>query len=697
MRKLILIIVSLILSELLFSQKVSVQVIRENISAARTWQILDENYNIAFQGMEIFREDTITFSLESNKRYFFYCTISSSPEDSVHLYTVILDKEPLLLISSGNGSGDHFFPFFTGVRSDEVKITGGTDALISEFPWQIYLTADIYSCGGSIISNQWIVTAAHCVLSDAGTVIPSSKIAVKAGANNPFGSSEGTVYQAAQVIVHENYNHSTNANDIALIRLTSSIDIPQAKPIRFVTQEDVSFGATDPGVLTWVTGWGLTTVNPKVFPTKLQKVQLPIISIAQASTVWQSIPSTDLMAGYKNGNKDACSGDSGGPLVVPVVDEYRLAGIVSWGSPQCNTYGAYTEISQFESWIRQHTGIQALRKPPVPAGDTLICQGQATERFSVGSTAGISGFEWRLLPSSAGSVSGTATSATVVWNTSFTGLTTLAYRFTINGENSDWSRLRIRVEKNTRLLRQSADTTLCEGQPITLFTSAAGYKLNYKWFFNDNPIITGPDSSLFYNSAAPGNSGLYRVEISGLCGTVRTGSINLTVLPLTRISSVTPDLSIPFGSNYTLEVQAGGHNLTYQWQKDSTLVSNSNQPSLAVENATAADIGNYRVTVSGTCGTKKSDFVYLFVEGKSSTGGPEVFLWPSVVTSTFNIAISGDASYSLNIYNTRGQLVAKYTGLQFQNMINISNLAGGTYIVVVYNSQFTKKLKLIKV
>jgi hypothetical protein len=446
-----------------------------------------------------------------------------------------------------------------------------------------------------------------------------------------------------------------------------------------------------------VTGWGLTTVNPKVFPTKLQKVQLPIISIAQASTVWQSIPSTDLMAGYKNGNKDACSGDSGGPLVVPVVDEYRLAGIVSWGSPQCNTYGAYTEISQFESWIRQHTGIQALRKPPVPAGDTLICQGQATERFSVGSTAGISGFEWRLLPSSAGSVSGTATSATVVWNTSFTGLTTLAYRFTINGENSDWSRLRIRVEKNTRLLRQSADTTLCEGQPITLFTSAAGYKLNYKWFFNDNPIITGPDSSLFYNSAAPGNSGLYRVEISGLCGTVRTGSINLTVLPLTRISSVTPDLSIPFGSNYTLEVQAGGHNLTYQWQKDSTLVSNSNQPSLAVENATAADIGNYRVTVSGTCGTKKSDFVYLFVEGKSSTGGPEVFLWPSVVTSTFNIAISGDASYSLNIYNTRGQLVAKYTGLQFQNIINISNLAGGTYIVVVYNSQFTKKLKLIKV
>jgi hypothetical protein len=168
------------------------------------------------------------------------------------------------------------------------------------------------------------------------------------------------------------------------------------------------------------------------------------------------------------------------------------------------------------------------------------------------------------------------------------------------------------------------------------------------------------------------------------------------VLPLTSITSVSPDLIIPFGSNYTLVVQAGGHNLTYQWQKDSILISNSNQPSLPIENANAADIGNYSVTVSGTCGTEKSDNVYLFVEGKPSTGGPEVFLWPSVVTSTFNIALSGDAVYSLNIHNTRGQLVAKYSGLQYQNTINISSLAGGTYIVVVYNSQFSKTLKLIK-
>ena len=110
-------------------------------------------------------------------------------------------------------------------------------------------------------------------------------------------------------------------------------------------------GAIVPGVMSWVTGYGLTMISPPTVPTQLQKVQLPIVSNATASVVWPDIASTDLMAGYRNGNKDACSGDSGGPLVVPVDGEYKLAGMVSWGSSKCNTYGAYTRVSDFESWI----------------------------------------------------------------------------------------------------------------------------------------------------------------------------------------------------------------------------------------------------------------------------------------------------------------------------------------------------------
>jgi hypothetical protein len=143
-------------------------------------------------------------------------------------------------------------------------------------------------------------------------------------------------------------------------------------------------------------------------------------------------------------------------------------------------------------------------------------------------------------------------------------------------------------------------------------------------------------------------------------------------------------------------VEAGGHNLTYQWQKDSVLISSAVDSILVISNANAADIGNYLVTVSGTCGVEKSDSIYVFVEGDPKTGAPEVLLWPSVTSSTFNIAVRGDDSYNVNIYNSRGQLVKTFKGLRYNNELDISDLAGGLYIVNVYNSRFRKSLKVIR-
>ncbi len=695
MKKLVFFAAFILLAYPLFSQKVPVYVVI-NRNASPEWQILDENMSIVFQSNSFFTGDTISFSLEANKRYFFYYTVTPVKEDTVNLYCLVLDKEPLILVRSDDSAGDHIIQFFTGTRSFETKITGGTDALISEFPWQVYITAGEFTCGGSIISPEWIITAAHCVRNDAGVIIPAAQIRVKAGANNPYNNAEGAVYQAAQVISHENYNDETLENDIALIKVSNPINISQSRPVVMVTQEDISFGATDPGVMTWVTGWGLTSVSPEVFPTRLQKVQLPIVTNSQASTVWRSIPSTVLMAGFRNGNKDACSGDSGGPLVVPVLGEYRLAGLVSWGSSECNTYGAYTRISLFESWIRRHTGISALQKPPVPSGDTIICQGQLSENYTVAAVPGISGSEWKLLPEAAGTITGNATTAGVLWNPSFTGKATLTYRVISNGVYSDWSRLEINVVKNTRFIRQSADTALCTGRPVTITIVAEGYNLVYRWYRNGVLFNTGTSGSMTFTSTRPEDSGLYQVEISGACGSTRSGLISLTIYPLTNILSVSPDVTVPFGNNTTLEVEAAGHNLTYQWEKDSVSIAGLTDSVFIIEDANAPDIGLYRVTVKGTCGTETSDDVYLFVEGAPQAGGPDVFLWPSVVSSTFNIAVSGDEIYYVNIYNMYGQLVASFRGLTYQNTLDISGLAGGTYYVTVYNSKFRKTLRIIK-
>lgn len=693
MKRQVFIFTFIFLSVLAFSQKVPVQVIRMDEAADRTWQILDENYGIVFSGSEYFSSDTITFPLEINKKYIFFCSIYSSAETR-DLYRIVLDNEPIILIRSDSGAGDHFFPFFTGVRKPDVKITGGTDALISEFPWQVYITADDISCGGSIISNEWILTAAHCVRDDAGNTIVLAEILVKAGATNPYNEAEGRVYGVSQVIVNENYNDETLANDIALIRLSTPIDIPQARPVQLLTDEDISFGAIDPGVMTWVTGWGLTSLSPNVFPNRLQKVQLPIITREQAATVWRSIPQSVIMAGYRNGNKDACSGDSGGPMTVPVLGGYKLAGLVSWGSNQCNTYGAYTNISLFRNWIRDKTGIQPLFKPPSPVGDTLICQGRTSSRYTVASVSGADSYEWSLLPATAGSVTGTSTSATIAWNISYTGTADLIYRVVIDGETSDWSRLELRVVQNTRPIRQSADTTICEAQPVTLRIDAEGYKLTYNWFRNGTLFRTGTDNTFTISSARPVDSGVYTVAITGQCGSAQAGPINLVVYRLTEITSIPAETNIPFGSDYPIEVEAEGHNLTYQWQKDSILISGATDSIYMISSANATDIGNYAVTVSGTCGVEKSNNVYLFVQPEA--GRPDVFLWPTVVSSTFNIAVSGDEPYNVNIYNSRGQLVRAYAGLRYQNTLDITPLAGGIYYAVVFNSEFRNTLKLIK-
>jgi hypothetical protein len=679
-----------------FAQKVTIQVVRTKNSGIAGWQIIDSQNNIIFSGSEGIKDDSVTFSLVANTYYFLKISISEISNPDAKLFSLSLNGEPVLYIKSDVGKGDHLFPFFTGVREVNAKIIGGVNAVISDFPWQIYYIAGNFRCGGSIIGGTWVVTAAHCTKNSTGGAIVASDMFVKVGVNNPANPAEGITYAVREAIVHEGFDNQTLLNDIALLRLKDTIHFANALPIKLVTTDDVVEGAIIPGVMSWVTGWGYTHINPNVIPNALQKVQLPIVSNAQASSVWNSIPATDLMAGYLNGNKDACNGDSGGPLVVPVLGEYKLAGIVSWGSSNCNTYGAYTRVSDFETWIRTKTGIARDFKPPPPEGEALICQGTESSQYSVQPVTGATIYEWKLIPATAGVISGNSGNASVLWNISYVGPVTIALRVTINNKVSDWSRFDGNVVFSTKLIKQSRDTTICADQMVILSVSAEGYNLSYKWFKNGVLVQSGLSSAYVISNSTTDNSGDYKCEISGFCGVIVSNIMKLTVHPVTKITHVSPLVEVPFGNDITLEVNSEGHDLVYEWQKDGSVISNSNTPQLFLPTLNATDIGIYKVTVAGTCGTEISDTIYLYVKRANFTTEPEVFLWPSVTDTEFKVALSNDKYYNIRIYNAMGRKIRELINCQYETSINISNIAHGIYIVEVYNNSFRKSIKVIR-
>lgn len=695
MTKIFIPILVLFVSLPLAAQKVPVQVAKTKTASGSEWQILDAESLPVIAGNEFPGEDSVAFALDVNKRYYIEVSIAAAYKPDVILFHLYINSEPVLLISD-LPPGDHFFTFFTGVRQRQAKITGGTNTSIAEFPWQVFFESGSYTCGGSIISGDWIITAAHCTEDDFGNLIPASQMDIIVGADDPRSGLEGKKYFVSRVIRHEQYDPSTLNNDIALLQLTQAINYPNATPIRLVSKIDSAAGATDPGVMSWISGYGLTMVSTQTIPAVLQKVQLPLITNAQASTVWTDIPATDIMAGFKDGNKDACNGDSGGPLVVPVDSVFKLAGLVSWGSSDCNTYGAYTRISLFESWINSKTGIEISYVPPVPAGDSIVCKGVTTSTYNVGSIADATDYQWQLLPAAAGTVLGNSGQATVTWDQGYTGAATVRLRVTKFNIVSYWSALTVHIAEYNSLISGSNDTTLCAGQPVTLKVESKGYNLNYAWLKNDNPIQSGTSPKLVMLTTNIKSDGIYRCDISGSCGNVISQETDLTILPETVIQKITPDTVAVSGGNITLKVYADGHNLLYQWSQDENHITGANDPVYSIENVNASSTGLYMVDVSGTCGEEISKNVYVYITNENNHAEPEIFVWPTLVTGDFNVALSNDQNYNLLLFSSSGVLIKDQHNCRYKTTLNISDLSRGIYIITVYGDSFRKSVKLVK-
>jgi secreted trypsin-like serine protease len=254
-----------------------------------------------------------------------------------------------LKASKGSGHLEGFRP--------TPQIVGGTDANISELPWQVSIAAAQapsnltgHFCGGSLIKPNWVVTAAHCL---DGETLPK-QIKVVTGTDDL--NSGGKKLAVTKIIIHPKYNADTNNNDIALVKLAGKAKM---QPISLISKK-VEESTLKPDALVTVSGWGYTKENGDVSP-KLQEAEVPIVDRQKCNAPDAydgSITDNMICAASPEGGVDSCQGDSGGPLVVKKTDgKFVLAGIVSWGEgcARAGKPGVYTRVSKYVSWVNQKT------------------------------------------------------------------------------------------------------------------------------------------------------------------------------------------------------------------------------------------------------------------------------------------------------------------------------------------------------
>tara|TARA_R110000824_G_scaffold105547_1_gene249776 strand:+ start:286 stop:1035 length:750 start_codon:yes stop_codon:yes gene_type:complete len=238
--------------------------------------------------------------------FLFSCTNDTNPlETQEDNLTTMSSEVPIL------NHGELPEPFIVGGEEVDPECPN------CKYEFMVSLQQGGHFCGGSLVREDWVITAAHCVEGS------NNGLQVKIGLHNVNGTTGAITRNVDQVIVHPSYSSWSLDNDYALLHLSQPVTT--FEPIQLCTDTDHDEEPT----MSTTMGWGATS-SGGWGSTYLMEVDVPIDD--SCGNIGNETTNNMVCAGDSNGGEDSCQGDSGGPLIMTNSDgEYELIGIVSWG------------------------------------------------------------------------------------------------------------------------------------------------------------------------------------------------------------------------------------------------------------------------------------------------------------------------------------------------------------------------------